>query len=64
MSTPLRCVACGHVGFDVGSRVVEIEPQRKVVIWANVPPVPERFRVETRCADKYECADRQERKPA
>jgi hypothetical protein len=59
MSTPLRCAACGHTGFDVGSRIVEVTPEREVVIWTDVPPVPERFRVEARCTDKYECQDRQ-----
>jgi len=57
VSQPQTCTACGYSGFDVGPRVVEVEPKRSISVYAH--PVPERFRVEVRCVDTEACQDRQ-----
>lgn len=58
MTTPLRCAACGYTGFDVQPRIVEVDPARNVTVYTGDAPVPERFRVESRCIDHEACADR------
>jgi hypothetical protein len=56
---PLRCAACGITDYGVQTRVVEVNPDREIQVYANSPSVPERFKVEARCIDKEACQDRQ-----
>jgi len=57
---PQTCVACAHIGYDVGPRLVRVdtidtgEVQRRVRV---------AFEVQVRCVDAYACAERQKREP-
>jgi len=63
MSQPQKCVACGYVGYDVGPRLVRVEPTQTERAHGHVVPVA--FEVQVRCVDKRECEDRQlARRPA
>lgn len=60
MNKELKCQNCGHVGLDVAPRIVAVKPTREIRVYATAIPVPERFRVEARCIEHEECADRAE----
>lgn len=53
------CHACGHVGLDVVTRVVEAPEGATEVIAGR--EVPQRFRAEPRCVDRQACEDRAEK---
>lgn len=56
MNQPQTCVACGYVGYDVGPRLVRVEPTETERVHGHVVPVG--YTVEVRCVDKYACQDR------
>ena len=59
----LTCAACGHEGYDVSTRIVEVANPDKVT---TVPTksgsytVPARFQAQLRCMDAVACRDRQD----
>jgi hypothetical protein len=56
MSQPQKCIACQHVGYDVGPRLVRVEPTETERFHGHVVPVG--YQVQVRCVDKRECEDR------
>ena len=57
MTQPQKCVACHYIGWDVGPRLVLVEPTETERAHGHVVPVA--FEVQVRCVDKEACADRQ-----
>lgn len=58
MNAQLVCRRCEHQGYDVQSRIVEVEDPKPVQYTGLPFTVPERFRREARCIDKEACDDR------
>ena len=59
----LTCSACGHEGYDVSTRIVEVaNPDRVTTVPTPRGPytVPARFQAQLRCMDKEACRDRQD----
>lgn len=50
MTQPQVCVACHHIGYDVGPRLVRVEPTETERAHGHVVPVA--FEVQVRCVDK------------
>jgi hypothetical protein len=51
VDTRQTCAACGHVGYDVSTRIVAREPTEDD---------PTEYRAEPRCINRVACDERQE----
>ena len=63
MAERMTCAACGHVGYDVSTRLVENpnpDGLMKVQGANSVYQVPARWISQLRCMDKVACRDRTE----
>ena len=63
MNERLTCAACGHVGYDVSTRIVRIDDPEATTRIASVTGeyrVPAKYTAELRCADSFACRDRQD----
>ncbi len=60
-SQQLRCARCEHTGWDVQSRIVQVDDPKPVQYTGLEHAVPERFRREARCIDSEACDERYER---
>jgi hypothetical protein len=58
MDVRLECTRCGHVGYDVQTRIVEVPDE--VMVAVGDYTVRERWRAEPRCVDREKCDDRLE----
>lgn len=58
----LECGACGHVGYDVLTRIVKVDGDRQMRVRSGDDDVtylvPVVFEAQPRCIDKYACQER------